>query len=78
MYKLSGVSFLFYDGFFLKEMDLYGSRSINLNKMVMYLLTPRTEINIEFIIIANYFKQVIIYYIVYDIVSIYMYLHSLS
>lgn len=77
MYKLV-CHFCFMMGFFLKEMDLYGSRSINLNKMVMYLLTPRTEINIEFIIIANYFKQVIIYYIVYDIVSIYMYLRSLS
>lgn len=76
MYKLV-CHFCFMMGF-LKEMDLYGSRSINLNTMVMYLLTPRTEINIEFIIIANYFKQVIIYYIVYDIVSIYMYLHSLS
>lgn len=62
------MSFLFYDVFF--KGNVYGSRSINLNKMVMYLHTPRTEINIEFIIIANYFKQVIIYYIVYDIVSI--------
>lgn len=48
--------FLFYDGFFLKEMDFYGLRFINLNKMVMYLFILRIEINIEFIIIVNYFK----------------------
>lgn len=49
--------FLFYDGvFFLKEMDFYGLRFINLNKMVMYLYILRIEINIEFIIIVNYFK----------------------
>lgn len=59
-------------------MDFYGLRFINLNKMVMYLFILRIEINIEFIIIVNYFKLVIIYYIVYDIVLIYMYLYLLS